>query len=103
MPQYSFSDQEFLEVVNLICKKETTSGREFVPIESMKEQFNTDRLDSLGMIIFFVWLAEIFEIPEDIITELTSRESFTVQALRDCATEHGTRPYVDLEEMKKHI
>jgi hypothetical protein len=61
--EFSFSDEEFLKVVNMICAEDHPLGSEFVPITSIQESLDVDRLDSLGIMIFFTWLSELFGIP----------------------------------------
>lgn len=91
--EFSFTDEEFLSIINQICEKETPMGMPFVPLESMNDSINADRLDSLGMIIFFVWLAEMFEIDDESITEFTEQEVFTVAALKEFVRDNATQTY----------
>ncbi len=80
--EFNFGDDEFLMIVNAIMGRETPLNVEFVPFTSMDENFAADRLDSLGMILFFVWLAELFEIDDDQVTIFVEAEDFTIRALK---------------------
>jgi|TARA_R110002167_G_scaffold52790_5_gene152036 hypothetical protein len=100
---FNFSDKEFLEIINLICKQETPMGTKYVPIVSMQDSIDLNRLDSLGMIIFFVWLGELFEINEDAITLFSEKEIFTIQAIKDFVKDNCTQmhTYVEAAEYAK--
>ena len=56
----SFTDDEFLQVMNLICKSDVPFGEEYKPLVSMDDRIDLGRLDSLGMMVFFVWLSRCF-------------------------------------------
>ncbi len=90
---FDFTDEEFLAVVNQICQKESTYKNTYVPIKAMDESLIIDRLDSLGIIIFFVWLTELFGIPEEPIDAFVDAENFTIAALKKLVMEHCTHTY----------
>ena len=94
---FSFSDEEFLEIINLICKQETPMGTEYVPIVSMDDSIDLGRLDSLGMIIFFVWLGELFEIDEDAVIKFTDKEVFNVQTIKTFVMSNCTQSFTYAE------
>ncbi len=100
MNTFNFSDEEFLSVVNMICKKETPGIAEYVPITSMDTDIHLDRLDSLGMIIFFVWLGEMFEIPEETLNAFVTTEVFTITALKEFVRVNHTQTS-SYDEMKE--
>jgi len=81
--EFTFGDEEFLMIVNAIMARETPLNKEYIPLVTMDENFALDRLDSLGMILFFVWLAELFQIDDDQVNVFVEAEVFTVQALKD--------------------
>lgn len=101
--KFTFTDEEFLSVINQVCKKEIPVDKTFVPMTSMDEVLNVDRLDSLGMILLFVWLSELFEIPDDAVTVFVEKEVFTVQALKDFVMGNCTQTYsyADAEEFTR--
>lgn len=98
----NFTDEEFLQVVNMICKKEINLGTKYVPITDMSESIALNRLDSLGIIIFFVWIAELFEIPEDRFNDLTEQGEFTVRELQQFVETHHTR-VLSYEDVQAYV
>lgn len=88
---FAFTDEEFLKVLNNICKKEIPTGEDYSPISSMEENVTANRLDSLGMILFFVWISELFGIPEKDVDAFVLREVFTAQKLKDFIMENSTQ------------
>lgn len=93
MTQFAFTDAEFLELVNKICQRETSLGTEYQPIVTMDEVLNMGRLDSLGMIIFFTWMTDLFGIPEENCDTFVAREVITVQDLKDFVSANCTQTY----------
>ena len=89
--KFSFTDEEFLEILNNICRKEITSETEYLPLTSMQDEVAADRLDSLGVIMFFVWISELFGIPEEDVNNFITQEVFTVQELKDFTDEKHTQ------------
>lgn len=85
------SDQEFLEVLNVISSRESTENT-FLPLESLDDRIDTDRLDSLGIMMFFVWLVEIFGIEEGKAKEVFQNpEDLTVDNIRVFVEKHKTK------------
>lgn len=93
MGSFEFTDEEFLQIINTICKKESPLVDTFIPITDMEESLVVDRLDSLGVIIFFVWLSELFGISDDDINAFTGEGVFTIRALKEFVTDKHTRTY----------
>ena len=91
--QFSFTDEEFIAVVNVILKRETASNVEFKPVTSIEDTINADMLDSLDMLIFFVWLADIFEIADDKIGVFVTTGEFTILALKEFVMANQTQTY----------
>ena len=98
--KFTFEDEEFLLMVNAIMARETPLNQEYVPIVSMDENFALDRLDSLGMILFFVWLAELFQLDDDEINIFVAAEDYTVTALKVFVLEQGGKSYT-MEEAQE--
>lgn len=90
---FNFTDEEFLQVVNMICEKDHPLGQEFTPIISMDESLAVDRLDSLGIMIFFTWLSELFGISDKLIEDFTNEAVFTITAIKEFVTNNATRTY----------
>jgi len=94
----TFTDEEFLSVVNVIIKREAVG--EFKPLISMDEVINAHNLDSLGVIVFFVWLSDIFGIEDAHIVTFTDTGEFTIAALKEFVTAHQTQVYSYQEAME---
>ncbi len=98
--KFDISDEEFLLLTNNICKKESPIGDIFAPLTSMDEAIDVDHLDSLGVMVFFVWITELFGITEKTFDEFAVKGSFTVTAIKEFVAENATRSgtYADVEE-----
>lgn len=95
--EFNFTDEEFIKIVNQICTKESYLGREFVPFTSIEEVIDINVLDSLGMIIFFVWLADLFEISDTEIAKFAEAGSFTIAQLKAFVLANHTKTYTYAE------
>lgn len=98
--EFTFTDEEFLNSVNMILKTEVSVDGEFKPLTSMDDQFNMHGLDSLSTMMFFVWIAEFFGINETTLQELTSQKNFTIATLKDFVMKHATRTFSYEEAME---
>ena len=59
--KFLFSDEEFLGIVNIILKVDTDwEDEEYKPITSMDDNFNIQGLDSLSVMMFFIWVSDFF-------------------------------------------
>ena len=81
--KFSFTDQEFLSVINMIVKLDAPLGEEYTPLKSMDERIDMGRLDSLSMIVFFVWLCHMFGIPESKLQDFIKKGNLTIQSIKD--------------------
>lgn len=91
--KFNFTDEEFLIVVNMICKQETPLGNAYVPVTQMDEDLNLGKLDSLGMILMFTWLSELFDIEDTAITSFADSEKITITDLKEFVNTHCNRVY----------
>ena len=82
MAEFSFTDQEFLSVINMIVKLDAPLGEEYIPLKSMDERIDMGRLDSLSIIVFFVWLSHMFGIPEPKLQDFIKKENLTIQSIK---------------------
>jgi|TARA_R110000823_G_scaffold83280_2_gene188024 hypothetical protein len=100
--EFNFTDDEFLDIVNKICKHEGLAGQkgEYNNITSMDESINVDRMDSLDTIVFFVWLEAVFEINEDVVTAFTAEASFTARTLKEFVAVNCTQTFIYAEALK---
>ena len=101
--EFSFTDQEFLSVINMIIKLDAPLGEEYIPLKSMDERIDMGRLDSLSMIVFFVWLCHMFGIPESKLQDFIKKGNLTIQSIKEFVMAESTKTYTyaDAEEYTK--
>ena len=96
--KFLFSDEEFLGIVNIILKVDSDwEDEEYKPITSMDDNFNIQGLDSLSVMMFFIWVSELFGIPESKIEKFMTQKVFTVRAVKDFVNTEATRTYTYAE------
>jgi len=92
--KFTFSDAEFLGIVNIILKVDSDwEDEEYKPITSMDDNFNIQGLDSLSVMMFFIWVSDFFGIPEDKLKELVTKENFTIRTLKDFISKEATKTF----------
>ena len=102
--KFLFSDAEFLGIVNLILEVDSDEDEEYKPITSMDDSFNLHGLDSLSIMMFFIWVSDFFGIPEDKFQELAKQKDFTIRTLKDFISREATQTftYNDAMAYSKH-
>ena len=98
--EFTFTDEEFLDIVNRILKTEVELDTVFVPLTSMEDSFNLQGMDSLSVMMFFVWIMEFFGIPEVRLEGLTSQPDFTIATLKAFVMAEATRTFTYKEGME---
>lgn len=94
MNTFIFTDADFLEMINLICKLETSIElEEYTPITSMEESLDIEKLDSLAIIMLVNWINELFCIPDSAVDSFFSKKIFTVQSIKDFVIANSTGEY----------
>jgi hypothetical protein len=101
-PKFELTDDEFIDIVNKICKKETAINQEYIPFTSTTDMLITDRLDSLGVMLFFVWLSEVFGILEEDLNAFLKQNNFTLKNLKEFISIKGTCSFTYDEFMETH-
>jgi len=103
--EFNFTDEEFISVLNLVCEMDMGPGEEYTPIIDIDEDLHIERYDSMGMMLFFIWVSELFGIPESKIEEFVAGKVFTVRAVKDFVTTEATRTYTyaEAEEFAKRM
>jgi hypothetical protein len=92
--KFLFSDAEFLGIVNIILKVDSNwEDEEYKPIPSMDDSFNIQGLDSLSIMMFFIWVSDFFGISEDKFQELSKQENFTIRTLKDFISREATKTF----------
>ncbi len=95
--KFTFTDQEFINVINIIRELDTPLGETRNPIISMTESLHMEGLDSLSIIVFFIWISQLFGIAETKIEEFVTQKDFTIQAIKDFVMTEATRGYTFAE------
>ena len=90
--KFSFTDEEFLRVVNSLCRIDLDED-EFTPLKSINDTLNMDALDSLSMTVFFIWIVHLFGIPEPILQEFVRKRDFTISNIKEFVTKESTKTY----------
>ena len=91
--KFTFSDEEFLGMVNLILEVDSDEDEEYEPITSMDDSFNIQGLDSLSTMMFFIWISDFFGIPEKKFQELADQKNFTIRTLKDFISREATQTF----------
>ena len=92
--KFLFSDEEFLGIVNIILKIDSDwEEEEYKPITSMDDNLNIKGLDSLSVMVFFIWISDFFGISEDKFKELATKENLTIRALKDFISREATKTF----------
>ena len=91
--EFTFTDVEFLHVINRILKTEVSMDGTFIPLTNMEESFNLHGMDSLSTMMFFVWIAEFFGISEEKLQELVAEKNFTIATLKKFVIKNATRTF----------
>jgi hypothetical protein len=97
--RFNFTDTEFLNVVNLLCKLDLDE-EEYTPLTSMDSHLNMEQLDSLSMTVFFIWIVHLFGIPEATMREFVSNGKFTIRLIKNFVMHNATRTYSYAEAQK---
>jgi acyl carrier protein len=102
--KFTFDDPEFLYIVNIILKEDHDEDEEYEPITSMDDSFYLHGLDSLSVMMFFIWVSDFFGIPEDKFQELAKEKDFTIRTLKDFISREATQTftYNDAMAYSKH-
>tara|TARA_B100000809_G_scaffold212596_1_gene216649 strand:- start:42 stop:374 length:333 start_codon:yes stop_codon:yes gene_type:complete len=91
--KFTFNDTEFLGIVNIILEVDSDEDEEYEPITSMDDSFNIQGLDSLSIMMFFIWVSDFFGIPEDKFQELAKQKDFTIRTLKDFISREATKTF----------
>jgi len=94
---FKFTNDEFIAVLNLLCKMDMGPGEEYIPITDIDEDLHIERYDSMGMMLFFIWVSELFGISESKIEEFVTKGVFTIRAVKNFVNAEATRTYTYAE------
>ena len=91
--EFTFSDAEFLGIVNIILKLDSDENEEYKSITSMDDSFNIQGLDSLSIMVFFIWISDLFGITEKTFQKLADQKNFTIRTLKDFVSKECTQNF----------
>ena len=97
---HKLTDEEFLEVINMVCAQEKHSHVNFTDMTDLSQELSSTGLDSLGVMMFFVLLDEVFGIPEDAIEEDATAKATTGHEIFEFIKENQTKGFT-LDEVKE--
>lgn len=98
--KFLFSDAEFLGIINIILKVDSNwEEEEYKPIASMDDTFDIHGLDSLSVMVFFIWISDFFGISEDKFKELADKKNFTIKDLKDFISREATKTFTYKDAM----
>jgi len=97
--KFTFSDAEFLGIINTILKVDSDEDVEYKPITSMDDSFNIQGLDSLSTMMFFIWISDFFGISEKKFQELADQKNFTIRTLKDFVSKEATKTFTHNDAM----
>ena len=100
---FNFTDGEFISMLNIILEKETPGNMVYRPLESMDAIIDLDILDSLGILVFFVWLSELFGIPDDVVTKfMEGNTEYSIKSIKDFVMNNHTTNH-SWDDAKEYI
>ncbi|MEA2037027.1 MAG: hypothetical protein U9O94_05935 [Nanoarchaeota archaeon] len=100
--QFMITDTEFMQILNKIIQEETTTDTDdFTGVTSMQDNLvKLGLLDSLGIMVLFVWLGDMFGIAEDTCENYMVSGEYTVQSIKEFVITNQNKTYTikDVEE-----
>lgn len=97
---FDFTDEQFICIINHLFKLDAPIEEEFVPIKSMDEKITIEKLDSLSSVVFFIWISELFGIPEDKVNDFMLSGKNTGRELKDFVMKEATHTYTYKEAVE---
>ena len=105
MPVNTISDEDFLFILNKLSEYESTSEN-FQPITSLDQNITETNLDSLGIMMLFMWLDTAFGVSEEdgkrYIEQISKDNPTTGQSIVDFIKETQTKCFT-MKELEVSI
>lgn len=102
-----------IELTNEIIKIAKPAGVNIVPATSLDQETTVLNLDSLDTLMFTIYLADLYGIPEEKLKELTpdmvtmedgtQRKSMTLRRIFDFVDQHKTKEPEDMAKALKDL
>ena len=90
MGQFQLTEDEFLHIVNKVVSKEIAAGDPQTEITNMDQSIHEAGMDSLGTIMFFVCLEEVFQISAETMDAFTNAEKFDIRTMYEYISKNST-------------
>jgi hypothetical protein len=100
MPSCTITDEEFIWIINSIAKQEAGALENILKIESLDQPLSDSQLDSLSTLMFYVWLTEMFGVPDNEVTMKAVDPQSTGRQIFDFVKQYQTQCYT-FEDVKK--
>lgn len=97
---HRLTDAEFIEVINMVCAQEQYSHTNFTNMTDLSQKLSETGLDSLGVMMFFVLLDEVFGIPEEAVEDDSTSALVTGHQIFEFIKENQTKGFT-LDEVKE--
>ena len=94
----TLTDNDFLQIINWVCAQEKHSHVNFTDMKDLSENLTDTGLDSLGVMMFYVLLDEVFGIPEEAIEDGSTNNLKTGSDVFNFIKENQTRGFT-MEEV----
>lgn len=102
MPNCTITNEEFILVMNSICKKEANSLVPIREVTSVEESLLETEMDSLTVMMFYVWILDMFGIEDNDETRSAVSANSTIAEIIDFIKKYQTRCYT-FEEVKVEV
>lgn len=96
----TITDAEFIEIMNGVAKQEKGALTPIIRVASLDAKLAEFQLDSLSALMFYVWLSEMFGIPDNEETLAAINGESTGREIFDFVKQYQTQCY-DFEEVRK--
>jgi hypothetical protein len=99
----NITEDKFIEVINGLAKYEAVDVSMFEPITSLDQDILLTNIDSLGIMMMFIWLSAIFGIGDEEGKELLGQgDVLTGHVIVTFVKAYQTKSYTD-EEVDFHV
>lgn len=97
MPKCTIQDKEFIQIINSICIKEANGLVPFTPLETINDDLIEAGIDSLSIMMVYLWITEGFGISEEDAENIPTGNRITSKDLIGFIKKYQTKGYTTLE------
>lgn len=95
----TITDEEFVRIINSVCENEVGGFGGFTPIATLEDNVVEAGLDSLGVMMVYVWITEGFGISDEDAENAVKAEVITGHDIVNFIKKYQTKGYT-LEEVR---